>query len=438
MKRTFALLLLFVMLHCGSSHEGIQKTVTPEQSAVFSLAALKKDVLENHTNPQTHLRLGLAYADLDSTDIALAYYDSALSYNPSFNEAKIAKANLLIEQAQTKNAYSLYIDVLKSTKGEDFVSEIASQVGVPYSIHQLTTGEHNNAYGYYSPDGSRIVFQSDRDGNWQIYLMDSDATQDLRLTNDSHQNEMPVFSYDGKIIAFTSTRNDSSETDRVEMKRDIYLINIEEKQTNARVIETNYDDWYPSFTDKKEEIIFVSEKDDPREVEFSEKWSDIYLKDLKDNSVLRLTQNEADDGSPSASRNDKWIVFNSNRTGNFQIYRMNKKGNLVEQLTFLNGNCGAPHFSYDGNRIAFFAGVNGNYDIYMMTSSGKKMTRLTCDPAMDAYPCFSPDGKRIIFHSNRTGKFQIYYIDLMNPTKQEDLQKQLEDRIAFLESNELL
>ena len=431
MKKISALLISFLIMNCGSANKGVQETTTDIQTGKIGLRLLKEEVRKNPNDPQVLFRLGLAYAEMDSLDFAFTYYDSALYYNPSFARAMYERGNLLLKKNRIKEGYSQYLEVLQNDRGEDYSSEIAGRLGLPYPIHQLTKGDYNNAFGYYSPLGDRIVFQSDRDGNWEIYLMDEKGIQDVRLTHDLAHEEMPVFASDSKGIAFTSTREDSGHLDRVDMTRNIYYMDIVGNQ-QARIVESLFDDWYPAFTNKKNEIVFVSETDDPREINFDEKLSDIYLRDLNSGTTFRLTQNEADDGSPSVSRNGKWILFNSNRSGTFQIHRMDKKGTLVEQLTFLEGNCGGPHFSHNGKKIVFFAELNNNYDIYIMTATGQKLTKLTCHPAQDAYPCFSPDGKRIIFHSNRSGKFQIYWIDLMNPFNHEEVVKQLEKKIALL------
>jgi len=432
MKKISTLLICCLLISCSSTKKGIHETATTEQPLTSNIDNLKLEVQKNPNNPQALFQLGLAYADFDSTDIAIMYFDSALYFNADYIPALYEKANLLIDKNRIKEGYVHFLDVLKSDQAEDYLAEIAVKIGNPYPIHQLTNGDYNNAYGYYSPGGKKIAFQSDRDGNWDVFLIDSEGLQDVKITKNSSQEEMPVFSYDGKGIAYTSTRGDSNHFDRVDMTRDIYYLDLE-GNNEARLVESPYDDWYPCFTNKISEFVFVSELNDPREVNFDQRLSDIYIKELKDGTTLRLTQNEADDGSPCASRNGKWIVFTSNRTGTFQIHRMDKKGNMVEQLTFLEGHCGAPHFSHNSKQIAFFAEVNENYDIYLMTASGDKITRLTSDPAQDAYPCFSPDGKRILFHSNRTGKFHLFWIDLMNPFKQEELVKQIEERIASME-----
>ncbi len=428
MRRIVLFIVLLTAVNCSSGKKVVRET---RPADTFSIAMFKEDVLKNPKNPQSLFNLGSAFVKVDSLVLALTFLDSALQMNPDFIIAKLEKGSVLLRLNDAVAAYPLFLDVLESEDGREYATEVARRMGQPYPIYQLTSGEYNNAYGNYSPDGERISFQSDRDGNWNLYLMDSDANQELRITNSPAQDEMPVFSPTGRVIAFTSTRDDSEKVDRVNETRNIYLIEIE-NGTEARAVDTPADDWYPAFTNQENELVFVSEKDDPRDVEFYEKWSDIYIKDLNKGKIFRLTQNEADDGSPVVYRNGKWIVFNSNREGQFDLFRMNREGTVIEKLTSGQGNCGSPHLSHDGKYITFFNEVLGNYDIYMMHLSGEKLMRLTCDSAHDSYPRFAPDGKRILFHSDRTGKFQIYWIDVMNPLTYDEVLKVLDEKIAVL------
>lgn len=421
---------MILVIACGGTNKTVKDTSlsSPQTNLTFLLQELN----ENPKDPNVYYKLSKVYAELDSIDYALVTLDTALSIDPEFNPGKLMRANLLLKKNRIKEGYSEYLEILKSQTGDEYVAEIRLQLGKPFPIYQLTTGDYNNAFPYFSPDDKRIAFQSDRDGNWEIYLMDTDGAQEVRLTNHEAQDEMPVFGSNENIIAFTSTQDDSIHNGRLDKARNIYLMDIIRGNV-SRIADNEADDWYPALIENVNRVVFVSERDDLREVPFHQKWSDIYIYSLHDAAILRLTQNEADDGSPAVSSNDKWILFTSNRTGFYQIYRMDLKGNMVEQLTFMEGNCGAPHFSHDGKMITFFADVNSNYDIFMMDHTGQNMIQLTNDPARDNYPNFSPDKRKIIFHSNRAGKYQIYWIDLMNPLTQDDLVESLEEKIALME-----
>lgn len=105
------------------------------------------------------------------------------------------------------------------------------------------------------------------------------------------------------------------------------------------------------------------------------------------------------------------IAFNSDRTGNDEIYTMDASGKDVRQLTDNTSNDTFPNWSPDGTRIVFVSDRDGNREIYVMNSDGTDQTRLTNHPATDTRADWSPDGSRIIFVSARDGDREIYTMD---------------------------
>jgi hypothetical protein len=76
---------------------------------------------------------------------------------------------------------------------------------------RLTNNSANEFFPSFSPDGSKIVFSSNRDGNFEIYLMNADGSNQVRLTNNPALDSEPSFSPDGSKIAFESTRDGNFE-----------------------------------------------------------------------------------------------------------------------------------------------------------------------------------------------------------------------------------
>ena len=77
--------------------------------------------------------------------------------------------------------------------------------------HNLTNSRHHDRDPAWSPDGTQMAFVSDRDGNWEIYVMDIDGENLKRLTNHSADDTEPAWSPDGRYITFSSTRDGNSE-----------------------------------------------------------------------------------------------------------------------------------------------------------------------------------------------------------------------------------
>ncbi len=96
----------------------------------------------------------------------------------------------------------------------------------------------------WSPDGSRIAFRTQRDGNDEIYLMNADGSEEMNLTNDPASDWSPVWSPDGSLIAFSSQRPGDST-------RNIYLVNPDGTDlTNLTqdTTEGEYPTWSPDGT----------------------------------------------------------------------------------------------------------------------------------------------------------------------------------------------
>jgi Tol biopolymer transport system component len=112
------------------------------------------------------------------------------------------------------------------------------------------------------------------------------------------------------------------------------------------------------------------------------------------------------------SETDKMIVFESNRDGNWEIYRMNSDGSNQVNLTRNKADDVWPVWSSDGERIAFVSERDGNKNIYIMNWDGTELLQLTDSPADDEDPFWSPDGKKLAFVSTRDGNFEIYVVGI--------------------------
>jgi Tol biopolymer transport system component len=112
------------------------------------------------------------------------------------------------------------------------------------------------------------------------------------------------------------------------------------------------------------------------------------------------------------------LLFESNRDGNSEIYRLNAADQRLTRLTTDAGVDTQPAWSHDGSKIAFASNRSGNFDIYVMNADGTGLTNLTNNPADDRDPVWSPDGSKLAFTTNRDGNQEIYVMSAngANPT----------------------
>jgi len=113
-------------------------------------------------------------------------------------------------------------------------------------------------------------------------------------------------------------------------------------------------------------------------------------------------------GGPSFSPDGSKIAFESNRSGNFDIWVMDADGSNQVNLTNAPGDDLNATWSPDGANLAFDSNRNGNRDVFRMTSGGAGQTNLTSNPALDVDPDWSPDGSTILFASDRGGVSSVW------------------------------
>lgn len=209
----------------------------------------------------------------------------------------------------------------------------------------------------WSPDGTRIVFESKRDDpqyascavcNREIYIMNSDGTNQTRLTSNEARDSAPTWSPDGARVYFLSDRNTG-----VGGALESYTMNADGTDAHLCADTECLDGvWSPDHT----KIAFVSIKDDE-----DGQWpynSEIYVMNADGTNPIRLTNNPAADEAPAWSPDGQSIIFVSYRD------EPNVK------------NCGE----------------NCNSEIYVMNADGSNQVRLTNDPAGDWFPVWLPVG----------------------------------------------
>jgi TolB protein len=165
------------------------------------------------------------------------------------------------------------------------------------AVNLTPDSDANDALPDFSPDGSRIVFRSSRDGNTEIYLMNSDGTDLRRLTETTATNTMPSFSSSGDEVAFVSTRDGDYE---------IYIIDLEPDGSpgaTRRVTNSPGRDMHPKFSPDDKWLLFASQRggfgdEVPllRVIFQPQPYGEAYAMRLEDGEVFRLTQNKWEDG----------------------------------------------------------------------------------------------------------------------------------------------
>jgi len=258
---------------------------------------------------------------------------------------------------------------------------------------------------------NRIVFHSDRDGDFEIYRMRPDGSSVVQLTDNDVDDLWPVVSPDGTRIAFWTGRDGNQE---------IYVM-AADGSNQTRVTVDGRADREPAWSPNSERIAFH------RVVSGT---TEIYTIRADGTGETRLTNNAFADGEPAWSPDGSRIAFTTDRDGDNEIYVMNAlDGSNQVNLTNNVGRDGKPDWSPDGTKILFdrndFYGGDltwlGDAEIMCMNADGSGVVRLTTDSigAIDTQPRWSGNGSRLAFNSDRVAvgvNSEIYVGDTNNCT----------------------
>jgi len=152
----------------------------------------------------------------------------------------------------------------------------------------------------WSPDGRQIMFESDRDGDLEIYSIQLDGNRLTKLTDNQVNDQFARWSPDGRHIVFTSLRDGNEE---------IYMMDAD-GQHQTRLTNNSAADRLPQWSPDGKRIAFVSDRDGNRE---------LYVLTLSDGKLARLTNDPADDDVPVWSPDGNRIAFRSKRDENYDI-----------------------------------------------------------------------------------------------------------------------
>ena len=222
------------------------------------------------------------------------------------------------------------------------VIDLYLQAGPEGEPVRLTDSGFNNG-GEWSPDGARIAFQSQRDGNYEIYRMNADGSEQRNLTRSPGFDGLPVWSPDGAWIAFFSRRDLPDPADGA-FDGHLYLMNADGGEVRRLTGEPLASTFGPS------------------------------------------------DFSPDGTR----ILLARYVDGQTDLFALEVATGVETRLTDHPASESSAVFSPDGARLAFTVEEDGRAKVVVLDLASGRRTDITPGPGQHYYPAFSPDGRWVV------------------------------------------
>jgi len=303
---------------------------------------------------------------------------------------------------------------------------------------QLVFEGKRSGEGYFSADGTRMIFQSERTPDnpfYQIYVMDL-TTGDVERVSPGHGKTTCAWLHPGNNrLLFASTQDDPEALAKQKAELDFrasgksrryswdydpaYDIFEHDGVTGdyKNLTQTTGYDAEGSYSPDGEWIVFASNRrayEDKLTSDAAERlkrdpsfFMDIYLMKADGSEVKRLTQSPGYDGGPFFSPDGERIVWRrfSPDGATAEVYTMNRDGGGEKKITDLGVMSWAPFYHPSGDYLVFTNNAQGfdNFELYIVDAQGAHApVRVTHTAGFDGLPVFSPDGKKLSWTSSRT------------------------------------
>ncbi|UOF01971.1 M28 family peptidase [Bdellovibrio reynosensis] len=326
-----------------------------------------------------------------------------------------------------------------------FVSEENKLV---QNARQLTFVGSKSGEGYFSQDGKKMIFQSERhDGNpfYQMYILDLENGKTTMVSPGVGKTTCGWIHPSMKKVLYSSTHLDPESKNKAQNEYDsrkkavkaryswsfdetydIFSSDLNGKNIRALTKEKGYDaegsyspdgNWI-AFASNRAGYLEKLEGEDKKLFDQDPSYMmDIYIMKADGSQVKRLTTSKGYDGGPFFSADGKkitWRRFSANGS-TAEIFTMNVDGTDQKQITQMKSMSWAPFFHPSGDYIIFGSSVLGysNFELFIVDSHGKQPpVRVSFDNGFDGLPVFTPDGNKLSWtHRNEKGESQILIAD---------------------------
>lgn len=306
-------------------------------------------------------------AETDSTLTAVAGTRAVTTPSPipEFLPVGVRGTPTLNASLRASTGRIVFFDKRFDSNEEEGSFEIVSLDLDNWTDTQLTSDLSENTYPVPSPDGRWIAFQSNRDGDYDIYLTNIVGGQLRKLTDNNVWDRLPSWSPDGEWILYsTDVRGDGTF--------DLYRIRMDGTENQA-VFSNGQRNSHARYSPDGRYIVFTTGGD----LRDASTW-EVALLDLETGQQAKLlTNNDIRDSSPTFSPDGERILFITTIGDDTAVATMNLEGEDRQVIYDGVGNEWAASYSPDGNYIVVTSTIDNDDQLFLMEADGSDVQQIT-------------------------------------------------------------